>query len=479
MRNAVIALIVVSSNNWSQGVLEAQSRPWADQAAQSVVRVVARGSGAISTGSGSVVAQGYVLTNWHVVDGGQEFYVASRFVADRLVPAQLIWSSDELDLAVVAVPGLSLPPVTLGTMELRDTETVWAAGFPGSADDMTFSSEIDEAWFVASWNRGVVARQVTSPWRPGGRPLEKIQHDASINRGNSGGPLFNNCGWVIGVNTQGDPEAQGVFLASRITEAAPELARQGIVVRSLNELCRGDDVAATVRADAATARRAAAAAGEAVTTVNEAAATARDDASAAMDVAAEAQENANRNMLLMLVMGTIMLPAMLLLAFRKPRREIVRVVEQTSSRFRQWGHSRYSRHQSSSFVRGKRRSPSLNVRGDAPAVTLASTESGFRLTPQRILVQGTGLGLAAGGFVIGNLAALVDQAVTDPTISRRHARITHADGRFFIEDLNSSNGTRVNGMEVAPFKPQAIRDGDTVQLGGSEVLVCTTRRPLA
>ena len=51
-------------------------------------------------------------------------------------------------------------------------------------------------------------------------------------------------------------------------------------------------------------------------------------------------------------------------------------------------------------------------------------------------------------------------------ISRRHARILKREGGIFVEDSGSFNGTFVNGRRLAPYLPEALRDGDTLQLGG-------------
>ena len=86
-------------------------------------------------------------------------------------------------------------------------------------------------------------------------------------------------------------------------------------------------------------------------------------------------------------------------------------------------------------------------------------------------VRDVGLGSGDGGCVIGSYGPLVDVVVDDPTVSRRHARVTR-DGRgFHVEDLNSSNGTRVNGVALDPFKSRAIAPGDALQLGAAELSV--------
>ena len=232
-----IAAIVGGATLTAWGTAAAQAGAAVDRVEASVVRVV----GSDGTGSGSVVARGRVLTNSHVVDGQRTLAVVSA-ATGGLRPARVVWSSAELDLAVLAVDGLTLPPVTLGTMALRTRERVWALGYPGVAD------RISRAHDVTSTG-GVIGRLHTAPW-DSGRALDIIQHDAAINPGNSGGPLVNDCGAVIGVNTAGVPTAQGTYMASRITEAARELTRIGIAFDATDRPCEtaGDGAAAVATA---------------------------------------------------------------------------------------------------------------------------------------------------------------------------------------------------------------------------------------
>ena len=89
----------------------------------------------------------------------------------------------------------------------------------------------------------------------------------------------------------------------------------------------------------------------------------------------------------------------------------------------------------------------------------------------RIAVPSRGTSASGGGYVVGRHGALVDQVVADANISRRHARITVEHGQCIIEDLNSSNGTRVNGVRLVAFEPVAITAGDKIHLATIEMQV--------
>ena len=459
MRWVAAASIVSLSSFLTSGYAAAQSADALDAVERSVVRVV----GDSATGSGSVVAPERVLTNWHVVDGQGTLAVVSAYTGGAR-RARLHWSDEALDLAVLAVDGLTLPPVTLGTMKLNEREAVWVAGYPGVSDLISGRATLDP-----TWTAGVISRLYPGPWEPGsgGRALDKIQHDAAVNPGNSGGPLFNTCAVVIGVNTQKVVDvADGVFMASRITEAVRELRRLGIGFDATDEECAGD--AALAAADAGAARDEAARAVADAVAARDEAAQAAAAAGAAVDAASELRDEANRTTWLALGVGAVALPA-LLLALRKPRREVVRVVERLSRSVRLPGRAAGRRRAASGPVSTPPRATAVA----APVLVLAAAPGALG----EILVRDTGLERAAGGFVVGSHAQLVDGVVAHPTVSRRHARVT-CDGRgFYIEDLNSSNGTRVNGATLDPFAPRAIVPGDRVQLGAMAVLSVQPVRP--
>ncbi len=443
------------------------------EADRSVVRVVTHLPGGYATGSGSVVAAGTVLTNYHVVDGGSRHQVISAHTGG-LREARLRWGSPELDLAVLEVAGLVLPEVLLGTMQLHTGETVWAVGFPGIADALTGDMSLQ-----TTLTRGVIGRLYRGPWdvRAGGRELDKIQHDAAINPGNSGGPLISDCGMVVGVNTGGARASQGIFLASRITEAVPELRALGITVRTTDSRCTEDEASAAREAAEAAASAAREAAEEAASAASEAAEAA---ASAAAEAAGSAVEATERRMdatedrvalalWITLGLGAVMFPTLMLLTMREPRREVVRVVERAADRVRDRGRSSTS----GLYLPFRYFRPGRGIgrgRGGTelrdPDLRFVASASDYGDSPIDIRVGSRGLRRADGGFVIGRQPALVDEVIHDPTVSMRHARVIRKGGRFFIEDLHSREGTWVNGERLVPFTLRELGPGAVVQFGG-------------
>lgn len=139
-----------------------------------------------SRGSGVVLrADGYVLTNHHVVDGAAAIRV--RVPDGRAFPAQVVGTDPLTDLAVLRVDAADLVPVRFAAAEdVRVGEWVLAVGAPYGLD--------------ASVTTGVVSAIGRSGMRNADTD-DFIQTDASIHPGNSGGPLVNARGEVIGINT--------------------------------------------------------------------------------------------------------------------------------------------------------------------------------------------------------------------------------------------------------------------------------------
>ena len=145
----------------------------------------------VGSGTGFIIdAEGHVVTNWHVVKGGQEFLVILSN-GDRQ-PATLVGSDRISDLAVVKIDGEVPAFASFGNSdELQVGEPVLAIGSPLG----TYTNTVTEG-IVSALGRDL----------PQSNYNNLIQHDAAINPGNSGGPLFNLQGQVIGVNTLGVSE---------------------------------------------------------------------------------------------------------------------------------------------------------------------------------------------------------------------------------------------------------------------------------
>ncbi len=148
-----------------------------------------------SSGSGFVVSSdGYILTNHHVIDGAEQ--VTVRLLDGRILEADIVGSDKDTDVGVLKIDAEGLHPAALGSSEdVRVGEWVLAIGNP-LGDELTFSVT---QGIVSAKGRGQL--QLGAGGNRSGEIQDFIQTDAAINRGNSGGPLLNVRGEVIGINT--------------------------------------------------------------------------------------------------------------------------------------------------------------------------------------------------------------------------------------------------------------------------------------
>ena len=154
----------------------------------SVVSITCQGSRSASSGTGVVLsADGYIVTNAHVVENAHTYTV--QLTDDRTFSARLVGCDDISDLAVLRIDCTDLTPAQFGdSSTLRVGDTVVAIGDPlGAAFRGTYTDSI-----VSAINRDVDMN---------GRTMTLIQTNAALNSGNSGGPLINCYGQVIGINT--------------------------------------------------------------------------------------------------------------------------------------------------------------------------------------------------------------------------------------------------------------------------------------
>ncbi len=170
-------------------------------------RVLAGGSGVL------ISPDGEILTNNHVIEGvkGGETSIEVKTSNERTYKATVLGRDKELDIALIKIAARGLPYAKLGDSDaLRVGEWVVAIGNPLGLDHTV--------------TQGIISakgRQFSGP-----SPEAFLQTDAAINRGNSGGPLLNLRGEVIGINTAIRPDGQNIGFAvpvNKIAQVLPDL----------------------------------------------------------------------------------------------------------------------------------------------------------------------------------------------------------------------------------------------------------------
>lgn len=171
-------------------------------------------------GSGFIIsADGYVMTNAHVVDGADEVFVT--LTDKREFKAKIIGADKRTDVALVKIEGSNLPRLTVGdSNKIRVGEWVIAIGSPFGLDNT------------------VTAGIVSAKARDTGEYLPLIQTDVAVNPGNSGGPLINMRGEVVGINSQIYSRSGG-YMGISFAVPMDEAMRVSEQLRSTGKVTRG------------------------------------------------------------------------------------------------------------------------------------------------------------------------------------------------------------------------------------------------
>jgi V8-like Glu-specific endopeptidase len=195
-------------------------------ASRSVMRIVQVGEiegevQLIGHGSGVVVAPGVIVTNAHVVAESEEAENVQLLVVPpegrRGFVGTVIKVSPRQDLALLRVKGGMLPVATLSPQTVPDGADVFAVGYPGNVDMAQGLNMID-----LIMPQPPVKTQGTSSAGRSSKSFDTVLHTAPIATGNSGGPLFDGCGRVVGINSfgtyNGDQSDSGFFFAVSMRE---------------------------------------------------------------------------------------------------------------------------------------------------------------------------------------------------------------------------------------------------------------------
>lgn len=209
-----------------------------------VIIFVGDGSHITGFGTGFVIAPEIVITNYHVAGKGISMVVVPNKNASQAhsFRTEKIWGSEADDIQLLKVASLNLAPISLSSNQINKGQKVYAIGFPGVADANVKFDGIE-----STVTEGIVGRNILASWTQDGSKQSLIQHSASINQGNSGGPLIDDCGRVVGINTakaittlNGSPyisQTEGIFFATSISNFTNIFQQIGIPIHNDTTQC--------------------------------------------------------------------------------------------------------------------------------------------------------------------------------------------------------------------------------------------------
>lgn len=176
----------------------------------SVVLIEVGRSDSSGSGTGFFLSDdGYIATNYHVVEGAMQIRVT--LYDGRAMSAELIGYRAEDDLAIIKIPGTKYPPLAIGDSDvLMAGDVAIAVGNPGGAEGGWTTTK----GIISATNR-ILSVEEASYFSE----MKMLQTDAQVNPGNSGGPLCNEKGEVIGIITRKMSDYEGMGYAIPITDA--------------------------------------------------------------------------------------------------------------------------------------------------------------------------------------------------------------------------------------------------------------------
>jgi len=203
-------------------------------ARESVVTITANGIstqgfspfGQVTEGIGSGViltSSGYILTNRHVVDNSTSLTV--ELADGRTFPATIVREASDTDLALIKIDATGLSAASIGSSAALEVgQTALAIGSPLG----TYTETVTQGIISGLGREVTVTNELT---RRRTTLTNLVQTDAAINAGNSGGPLLDAAGNVIGINTATSTSAEGIGFAIPIDAAAEliSVAAPGLV----------------------------------------------------------------------------------------------------------------------------------------------------------------------------------------------------------------------------------------------------------
>lgn len=426
MKALSIVLLLLASASWSVAVpLDAENlKP-------SVIKLlVFDKNDNVSTGTAFVVGKRsgklVVASNHHVI--------ADRIADDAIVvfrkdgedievrDAEVVWEDRPRDLALLEVTGMKAEPLVFFMPQPAQGEEVFALGFPGLVEDFKSLDALSDMFgggkrgvvkdtsgvasraVESSLSRGGIRRIVKGKWNPDD-PIDEfliVEHDVNLGPGNSGGPLVNDAGQVVGINTL-------IASESQISGAVRKSSHSSVLVTAMQKLGVSPRIAYSRGLFASvpwTALLLIVAAG-------------------ALGVAFWRRPQLVRETYTQYLRRDKPIP-------RVPPLQTEMPIRDAGSRSMQYGHWALD---------------GINPeRGQSPNISVLIDENN-------------------GKVIVGRRKDLVHIHLPNGSISGQHATLRPEGESVWIEDRNSSNGTKVNGIKLAPLKPMKAESGARIEFG--------------
>jgi serine protease Do len=346
------------------------------------------------------------------------------FAIERYSPAL---SERGADLALLRITGKNLPLLSLGDSDrVRVGESIWTFGYPAVASS---SDEVIGGWLShdtdleATLNPGsitAIKRDVTNT------PV--FQSNVAIYHGNSGGPVVNRDGEVIGISTWGHRDADVKFLVP-VNVARSFLAAANVPINQESDFSR--------------------------------------HYSAALDAAGEGRWTAASGEL---ASASRLFPGSPdLLRFRADVDRAVRAMPLWRQHPAATGAIAVALLGAGvAFVVPRRRQPRDPAVATTSETFIAPSSGGNGSILGKFTIlngnrAGERLGLGGSGIRIGRESAICEIVLENPKVSRLHAEVVSIDGKVLLIDRNSSNGTYVNDQKI---DKRYLKDGDIIYFGG-------------
>ncbi|MBO6142208.1 MAG: trypsin-like peptidase domain-containing protein [Lachnospira sp.] len=485
-----IGSLSVKADNVSQAVLNAKNGVvevnvnYVDNSGKA--HLIQGGSGFLIGSGGSAGAQ-YVITNFHVANlesdtetQAKNFFNTTELntrvevvvKGDVTVTAQILKQSQDSDYAILKLDEVIYDRSTLKlskSADVKQTQNIYALGFPAIltyVEDTSYYTSND-----VTITQGSVSKLTTMG------NLQYIQHSAKLSDGNSGGPLVDENGYVVGVNTS--TVGSDYSFSLQIDEIIKILDAFAIPYEQAG--ASGTNVTAT------TAAGSEAASTEAPTQMTTAAAV-----SAASDTAATNQES-NTNLIIIIAAAAAVLVIVIIIVVvmsgkkkkrkeeEEKRRELMRKRE-GGNRAANNGTVPQSRGYNApvppvppvlqnrpSFDSGAGETSVLdNGAGETSVLGGNASQPSASLTRVK---TGENIAIRKQTFLLGKERNRVDYCITNNnSVSRTHANIVYKNGSYFIIDLNSTNNTFVNGQQIAANQEVRLNVNDKIRLADEEFI---------